>query len=535
MADSHFVGHEPCPACGSRDNLARYSDGHGYCHGCGHYEKSPGETSVAPQMERSSGDFVQGERIDRTIRSIKPETFSFWGYQLGSVRGQTVHLANHYKNGKLVGQKIRTKSKEFSVRGKLEPLYGMWLWGSGNARRVIITEGELDALSVSQAQSNKWPVVSVPNGASGAAKAMAKAAQWLDRFEEVVVMFDNDDPGREAAAECAKILRPGKVRIATLDGKDANELLKDGREADILRAVYNAEVYRPDGIVSLGDIIQDILKPPEYGMATPWPTFTDLTYGKRLGEWWCYGAGVGVGKTDFFTQMMSHDITTNGEKICGIFLEQPNAETGKRLAGKVDKKLYHIPDTEFDPEQLESTLRKISDKVYLYNHFGSQDWDTIAGLIRFMYHAYGVRYYYLDHLTALAAHAEDERRYLDKLCAELSSLCQELNIHIDVVSHLTTPKGEAHEEGGRVKEMHFTGSRAIARWAHYMIGLERNKQAEDETERHQTTVRILKDRYTGRATGKIFKLGYDQATGHLYEVASDSVDEAFKENEDIGF
>lgn len=34
MASSKFLGHEPCPACGSRDNLGAYADGK-YCFGCG--------------------------------------------------------------------------------------------------------------------------------------------------------------------------------------------------------------------------------------------------------------------------------------------------------------------------------------------------------------------------------------------------------------------------------------------------------------------------------------------------------------------
>ena len=35
-----FVGHEPCPECGSKDNLARYEDGSAWCFGCGYYEHS---------------------------------------------------------------------------------------------------------------------------------------------------------------------------------------------------------------------------------------------------------------------------------------------------------------------------------------------------------------------------------------------------------------------------------------------------------------------------------------------------------------
>lgn len=532
--DSNFIRHEPCPSCGSKDNLARYDDGHAFCFGCSYHEKSPSIPSLKVVQSDQPKDLVSGEPITRSIRAITPETFRFWDYKTGSYKGEPVHIANHYRFGRVVGQKLRTRSKTFNIRGKLEPLYGMWLWGATNAKRVVVTEGELDALSVSQVQNNRWPVVSVPNGATAAAKSFAAASEWLSGFSEVVIMFDTDDAGCQAAIECAKVLPPGKAKIATLPGKDANDLLVQGREEEILKAIYHAEAFRPDGIVQLSEVIEQALQPPEYGTSLPWPIFTELTYGKRTGEWWCFGAGVGVGKTDVFTQMMAHDIAGNNLKIGGIFLEQPVAETAKRLAGKIDQKLYHIPDADYDPEELRSTLNVISDRVYLYNHFGSQDWDTIRELIRHMRYAYDIRHFYLDHLTALAAHAQDERRYLDGLCADLSSLCQELDIHVDVISHLSTPQGEAHEEGARVKEKHFTGSRAIARWAHYMIGLERDKQAEDESERHCTTIRILKDRYTGRATGKTFVLKYNQKTGHLTTSDAESpITES--DMEDIGF
>ena len=40
-----FVRHEPCPQCSSRDNLARYSDGHAYCFGCEYREPASGEVN----------------------------------------------------------------------------------------------------------------------------------------------------------------------------------------------------------------------------------------------------------------------------------------------------------------------------------------------------------------------------------------------------------------------------------------------------------------------------------------------------------
>ena len=38
--ESEFIQHEPCPECGSRDNLARYDDGHAFCFGCNYREKA---------------------------------------------------------------------------------------------------------------------------------------------------------------------------------------------------------------------------------------------------------------------------------------------------------------------------------------------------------------------------------------------------------------------------------------------------------------------------------------------------------------
>ena len=153
----------------------------------------------------------------------------------------------------------------------------------------------------------------------------------------------------------------------------------------------------------------------------------------------------------------------------------------------------------------------------MFEHFGAMDWKSIRNIIRFFNKAYDIEHIYLDHLTALSANEQDERRALDGIMADMASLAQELGIVIHFISHLTTPDGKPHEEGGRVMEKHFTGSRAIARWSHYMFGLERNKQDEDPVKRQTTTFRVLKDRFTGRATAARFGLFYNKDNGILEE------------------
>ena len=156
----------------------------------------------------------------------------------------------------------------------------------------------------------------------------------------------------------------------------------------------------------------------------------------------------------------------------------------------------------------------------MYDSFGVCEWDTVKANIEYMHHADGIEIFYIDHLTALATgQGTDERVELERITAAIAMLAKRLNVIITMVSHLATPDGKPHEEGGRVSIRHFKGSRAIGFWCHFMFGLERNQQAEDEAERGTTTFRILKDRYTGQSTGLTIPLNYNHETGALYEAS----------------
>jgi twinkle protein len=95
---------------------------------------------------------------------------------------------------------------------------------------------------------------------------------------------------------------------------------------------------------------------------------------------------------------------------------------------------------------------------------------------------------------------------------------KKLPITIHFVSHLATPEGKSHEEGGKVSMRHFKGARAIGFWATAAFGIERNQQAEDPEERHITTVRCVKNRLFGHLNGECFMLKYSPTTGCLTEV-----------------
>lgn len=535
--ESSFLRKEPCPKCGSRDNLARYSDGHGFCFGCDYYE--PGNNDPEKQLtqeRRKVKSLIPGEFRDLTKRGISEDTCRHWNYQFGRMNDRPVHIANYTdESGRVVAQKIRFPDKDFKFIGEPKqalPLYGQHLWRDGG-KMVVVTEGEIDALTVSHLQNNKWPVVSVPTGAKGAKKQFAAAIEWLEKFERVIIMFDMDDPGREAAQECAQLLTPGKAFIASLPLKDANECLLEGKGAAVIDAIWSAKPYRPDGILSIADIIEEASKPIELGRPWCFDKLTKLTYGRRLGEIYGIGAGTGIGKTDFMTQQAEYDANKLNVKCGVIYLEQKPVETGKRIAGKAAGKRFHIPDTGWSQDELHSGLQALDGKVFFYDSFGETDWAIVKAKIRYMAISLGCEHIFLDHLTAMAV-TENEKESIEQIMKEMAGLANALNIVIHFVSHLSTPEGKPHEEGGRVMIKHFKGSRSIGFWSFFMFGMERDQQHNDPEMRSITFFRVLKDRYTGQATGQVFALGYDAEAGRLFERAMPEEESPFDAEEEGG-
>lgn len=534
--DTHsaLVGKGPCDACGSSDACATYDDGHSHCFSCGAHAHGPDGGHAgrhAPEGKaRVKGLLPLGEPSALPKRHLSEETCRRAGYTLSQMAGQPVQVANYRDGmGTIVAQKVRCKDKHFLFLGDTGAagLFMQHLWRDGG-KRVIITEGEIDALTVFQEMAWRWPVVSLPNGAQGARKALSQNLEWLLKFDHIDLCFDQDAPGRDAVEACLPLFPPGRARIIRLPLKDPSEMLQAGRKKELVDALWSPAEYRPDGIVTIADIREAALTPPEWGLSWWVEALDKATFGRRFGEAYALGAGTGIGKSDFLSQQIAFDITELQQKVAMFAFEQQPVETLKRIAGKVAGKSFHVPDGSWSTQELSTALDHLeaAGGLFLYDHFGACDWDVVAARIRYLAHSEQVRIFYLDHLTALAGHGDEERGSLEKIMAELGGLVKELDVMLTFVSHLTTPDGTPHEEGGRVTIRQFKGSRAIGYWSHFMFGLERDTQAQDEDERQTTTLRVLKDRYTGRANGLTVPLTYDAGTGRLIEPAARSFPDA---------
>ena len=127
-------------------------------------------------------------------RSISEDTCRKFRYGIATHHGKPVQVANYCgPDGQIRAQKLRFADKTFTVLGDMKGccLFGQNLWRDGG-KILVITEGEIDAMSVSQVQDNKWPVVSIPTGAAGAEKSIRANLEWIEKFDTVVFMFDMD-------------------------------------------------------------------------------------------------------------------------------------------------------------------------------------------------------------------------------------------------------------------------------------------------------------------------------------------------------
>lgn len=518
-----MLTHQPCPLCGSHDAMTIYDDGHGFCFSCQGYLRSDKEEKrLSTNLQRK--DLIDPKDMNLVPlpkRLIKEDTCKKYNYYTATVHGKPAQVACYYDDdNNLIGQKIRYADKTFEARGKFsDRFYGQHLF-QGGGKKLCITEGEIDCLTVSQVQQNKWAVVSVPTGVTSAAKVFKANFKWLESFEEVVVFFDMDDAGRKGIEKIQGILSPGKLKIAWLPCKDPNEALQQGKADAIVKAIWESKAYHPANIV-VGSDLWDVLSKHEdiTSYPLPWESLElqKMTEGLRKGELITVTAGTGIGKTTFVRQLAYHLGVKCHAQIGMLMLEENVKRTANGLIGlhlgKPSRNL--LIDNNY-----KAAFEEIMDKYVFYEHFGSLESDDLLQAIRFMVTGQQVDFIILDHISIAISGLDitDERKATDVLMTRLRSLVEETGVGMIVVSHLRRTDGTPAEEGGALSLSHLRGSQAISQLSDGVWGLERNQQDEGKR-KNLIRIRVLKNRFTGD-TGIAGHLRYDKNTDRL-EVVED--------------
>lgn len=516
--DSTVISKGPCPECGSKDNLATYSDGHQFCFtpGCGLRRKAthsmdtddPGFGAVPSRTPEAAIPFTTEHMPDGLkSRGIKLETLQRFGYFVHKERGKTRQIAPIYnQKGELVHQKSRDKDKQFWFDPVVDnapaprqcQLYGQHVWGDKYDRKVVITTGEHDAHSVAEAMAFKVPAVSVVGGDGSALDQLKANYRWLDRFEEIILWFDNDESGQKVVAECAALFEPGKVKTIKLQGvKDANQLAQQGKQGDIYGAVYGATLWAPDGIVNAALCITDMDEPEAETICSyPWPATQTMTRGIREKEVIYHVAGTGIGKTSIIVEIMEH-LLQNNIKFGVMRFEDTRRKAQLDLMSARANRRLHL-----DPLPKEE-LRTLHTAVFgtgLVELFDPEvaEWsfNALERYIRYMAKGLDCRVIFIDPLSFIVAavDAQDERKALDKVSYNFARLVKQCGCNLQITHHLNRGEGKAFEEGGQISLKNIRGSAGVANFSMGVHAYERNQQGERPD---LTLVRILKNRHVG--------------------------------------
>lgn len=569
-----LLGHVPCPIHGSTDSLALYekTDGSidGYCWSeCGYVpsevllshdvidESNKVIVTFATKPSNNSVNFEMTDELMKRLESVKTDTSNAGWKERNITTATTKRYGTRTKmndenvvthryypstlKGELVGYHVRDdlakqhnklkkgkKKQPFFPIGNVTTnaeLFGQAIFPK-SGKFVVIAEGEEDAMAIYQSMKSdayETAVVSPTTGSRGAIPQIRSKRnyEWLKSFQRIVIFPDNDDAGKLMADEIRKIFGADKVYIAELNGKDACEvlLLPDGAK-QIRDAFWRAVPNTPSSVVTVDDVFDRAMKLPEMGLSLPWPTLTKETLGLRRGEIYVVGSAPKIGKTEFQHQLIKHMTEVHSEKVGVMSLEESPVKTAKKVAGKYARKQFTKPPEVggYTLEELRDGLEHIRGKIEFYSSEGERDIDQVLDTARY-WASQGIWLIIIDPLTALIAEhsASEANDLLNKFMSKASSMAMELGITFFLFTHVNPPKsGTPHDRGGDVLSSQFTGSRALEKWAHYGIGIQRDRYEENPIKRNTARITMLFDREFGQYCE--YFCYYDSEHNDWYEV-----------------
>lgn len=550
--DGIFLGNFACVSCESSDAMSLYrkegDDGpylDAFCRGasaCGYIKPSVIEEHYdvnnmpAPKVRRK----INLQEIE------KIESYGFYGWKkrgTGAVVAEKygVHtvvnpearkLTDRYykitREGETVGYKRRILPKDFSRPvgdvGATSELFGQSVFEKGQ-RYLCITTGEEDCLAVSEAlhtvKDGKefWtPVVSVTCGDGAIPKQIRANFDYINSFEKVILMFDNDESAQKQVEVVARLLNPGKVHIAKLSMKDPCEMMGAGKENDLRNAFWKAEKFSPVDVCSLGELWSEFENSVEDDIIGLPPEFSELAEmmggGPAAGEVTVIGALTSVGKSTILNNIVYHAAFKENRKAGLMYLESsPKEIVRSMLSIHMEENLSLRKHSEMDMKKLRTQFMEMvgdDSKIMTVNHNGSfRSVDEMFDKIRWLVKAGGCEMVVIDPLQA--AVPSNENSVIDNFMDNLLKLAKETSASIVVVSHMKKPDDDKPHG---VSEYSLKGSSAINQIAFNTLLLSRDKVSNDKNIQNSTKLTLVKCRRTG-ITGNAGWLRYDPTSAKL--------------------
>ena len=529
--ETSFIKHTSCEPCGSSDANAVYSDGSTYCFSCKKTNPSgTEETDIEFNVVQSHLSLEEISNLPiEGFRNISKKVLYNAGVKIEYDENRNIisHFYPITVNKKVKAYKKRiVATKDFRSIGRAEVPELFNQCNSGKRKNLVITEGEVDCLSILEMLTKakaQFDVVSIVNGAQSARRNIASNLEFINKYEKVFLAFDNDEHGIEAAKDVAHIIKPGKAHIVNSVHKDANEALCKEQIDSYLQDVWSAKTYKPDNFVS-GEKIWDAFKERSTIKSIPYPNclkgLNDKLFGMRLGEITLFTSGTGSGKSTVVKETILNLLDNTEDKIGLISLEESIGDTATKLIGMSINKNIRMPEDVTEEEARKGYEKVFGDeRLILLDHQGSVADTSLLDRIEYLA-ALGCRYLILDHLTIAVSEGIDGatgNEAVDKVMSDLLKVTKRYNIHMTLISHLRKSSGDSKsfEEGIMPNLDSIKGSGSVKQVSFDIIGFARNMMATEKADRNIVKFAVLKSRFSGD-TGSAGEARYDVSSGRLH-------------------
>lgn len=360
-----------------------------------------------------------------------------------------------------------------------EPILFGWQAIPADAREVVLTEGEIDALSWA---AYGYPSMSVPFGGGKGSKQQWIECEYdrLDRFERIYLAMDMDPTGDEAVAEIVERLGRARCFRVKMPLKDGNACLVDGIAKEVMdRCIADAQSMDPEGLKRPDEYSADVVSlfwpnPDQHvGYQTPYDKLHNKLF-FRPAEVTLWTGDSGDGKSQILSDCTPKWIS-DGARVCLSSLEMKPAQTLKRMVKQI------VGTDRPTAEVVQAALTWASDGLLMYELVGKAKVDLLLETFDYARSKYGCDMFVIDSLMRLGVKADDYNGQ-EEIIYRLVDWTISRNVHTHIVAH--AKKGE--RDRGAPGTQDIKGAMEIGANAFNILSVWRNRKIEDQLKAAQS-------------------------------------------------
>ena len=423
--------------------------------------------------------YLRGRGLsDDTIQKFKISSSGYNfvdGVAIPSVVFPFYDRDNNLRLVKYLGIERPNGQRFISASGNSQPRLFGWQALDRTARTLIITKGEIEAMSFHQLG---FDVLATPFGeGKGKHGWLEFEYEDLEPFEEIIIHADNDMPGHATVQELSPKLGMHRCKFiygSPIQGlKDVNDALLVGvTKEQMQKWLLTAKSCDPDALKQATAFVDDVISrfhDPSYrnkGYPFPIPSWENQVR-IRMGELSIWTGLSACGKSQFIGQTALH-LADFGVKSLIASLEMHASTVIGRLL--CQKYAIEVPSV----DQIKEGAEWMSDKILFYDKIGNVKLEDLTTVLVYAIKKFGVNFIVLDSLMKFGIHSEDYQGTQDFIDA-LQNLAKQYWVHIALVAH-----SRKKDETDNMSRLDIKGSSVLGDLPELIIAMQRNRKKEHD-------------------------------------------------------